>query len=168
MDKQTFYKRLADAIHRPLLPFDIELLNIACELDVDDKRRLEFEVNEGLRDTIKGRIPEFIPLQEVPARASEGNYGYWLYDRRTATWIIGMSRGTHEHLAGLLYGIYNGDNDSVFTIEANAEKYIKQHYGFFVSGAANMYIPIKDEGCVLTDDEQIFNQVKGNLQWRGI
>ena len=168
MDKQEFYAQISKVVNRPLNKLEINLLDIACEPDADDKRRLEIEVEEGMRSTLKGRIPEFIALNDIPARAAEGNYGYWLYDRNTKTWLIGLSKGTHEHLAGTLYGIMVEGKVSAWGIETAAEKYIEEHLGFFVSGAMNMYIPIKDDGCILTAEEQVFNQVKGNLGWRGI
>jgi hypothetical protein len=168
MEKQDFYARLAEVIERPLTELETELLDMACELDAAEKRRLELDVEADARSTIKGRVPEFIPLAEVSTRAAEGSYGYWLYDRRTKTWLIGMSRGTHEHLAGLLHRILTGAGDGFFSLDTAAERYIEEHLGFFVSGAMNMYIPIKDEGCVLTDEEQVFDQLKGKLSWRGI
>ena len=165
MDKQDFYARLSEVVKRPLTALEVKLLDIAC--DPEDLEGLKRGVDGGWIKSLKGKVPEFIPLQDAEARLSEGQVNYWLYDRKTQVWLINIAKGHHEHLAGILYGIFT-DTDSVCATETNAEKYIEEHYGFFVSGALNMYIPIKDDGCVLTAEEQVFNQAKGSLKWRGI
>ena len=165
MNHTEFYQKITDVIHRPLTKLEIEFLDIACL--PEGLEQLKENLKEGWIETLQGRIPEFVGLDEAKARWSEGPTGLWLYDRNTRTWIIGMKRGSHEHLAGTLYGIYN-NSTSAFNIEVDAEMYITKHYGFFVSGAFNSYIPIKDDRYVLTPEEQIFEIAKGIRPWRGI
>jgi hypothetical protein len=54
---------------------------------VGDIARVERGVDEGWiePDEIKGKLIEFISLDDVPQRFSEGKYGYWLYDHTTKT-----------------------------------------------------------------------------------
>lgn len=165
MDVNAFYERIEKFINRPLTELEVDFLDIACL--PENLERLEEGLAGGWIDTLKGKVPEFISLEDVESRLSEGTIGYWLYDRNTKTWIINMNRGSHEHLAGTLYGIFD-DNTKAYTIERDAEKYIEEQLGFFISGAMNMYIPIKDDRCILTVDEQVFNEAKGPHCWRGI
>lgn len=96
----------------------------------------------------------------------------WLYDRKSKTWIVGIF-GSHEFIVGALYAVYNNllDEDGYATgmeLEEYAEKYVEEGYGFYVSGSMNMWIPIKGDDVHLTEEEQIFNSLKGKLSWRGI
>lgn len=168
MSKDEFYARLAAAIGRPLSGLESELLDIACEPKAHGKRRLETATRPEHLEELRGRIPEFIPLEDVASRAAAGAYGYWLFDRKTQTWLIGLSGGTHELLAGVLYGVLQGDEDAVFEHEESAEKYINECCGFFVSGAMNLCVPIKAERYVLEGQERIFEKLKGQLDWRSL
>lgn len=147
MTKDDFFTRLESSLGRALTN---------SELD---------QLNPPLKTNYRYSVPEYLDISEVGARVAEGKAGYWLYDKTTRTWIINMNIGSHEVFTGTLYNIithqYLWEDDA-------AEKYIKEHYGFFLSGAMNMYIPIKDEFYNLSAEELIFDKAKGPLNWRGI
>jgi hypothetical protein len=114
MTKSMFYARLSTVLDRRLTPLELTLLDLACgDTEPDDV--------------------EFILLPEVATRLAEGAVGHWLYDRRTKTWLINLPAGIHVHLMGVLYGIYT-EVDLAWDTEVQAERYIEEHYGFFLSG----------------------------------
>ena len=153
MDKLDFYQKLEKIIGRSLDDLEVALLD-------DVLKPSAFERN---------RTVEFIPIENAQERATNGNLGHWLYDRKTQTWIINMGFASHECLMKILYAIYTNRTDD-WCDDEFAEEYILQHYGFFLSASMNMYIPIKDDKLVLTKEEQVFDlpNVKGRLDWRGI
>lgn len=158
---EGFYERLEAAIGRPIDDEDKDFLNISLRVERPATIARYREDGEDPR----GLYTEYIPLEHVAARLAEQKIGHWLYDRRLKLWFINLNRGAHEHLMGTLYRLYTGAD---LWAEEAAEKYILEHYGFFVSGSMNCYIPIKDDHCVLTPEEAIFEKAKGQLAWRGI
>jgi hypothetical protein len=148
MEKGDFFARLELFVNRNLTISEIDLLNIPLKS------------SDGY-----GRGIEFLDISEVEDRLAKGDIGYWLYDKTTKTWIVNMTSGGHELLTGCIYDILT---DSDEWQEDAAEKYLTEHFGFFVSGSMNNYIPMKDENYILADDEYIFNRAKGRLHWRGI
>lgn len=142
MTKNDFIARLETIAGRNLTDFELDQLQIAF-----------------------GNVTEFVDISEVNNRFAAGKVGYWLYDKATKTWVINMKTGSHEIFAGTLYNI---QSDEELWEEDAAEKYIREHYGFFVSGVMNMYIPIKDELYILSAEEVVFDKAKGHLNWRGI
>lgn len=109
---------------------------------------------------------EYVDLADAAERYARGKVGLWLYDKRTMVWIVGLQAGAHEQLAATLYGIYN-DNPFGRSRES-AAKYVQHHYGFYLSGAMNLRVPIKADDYQLSPEEEIFNSAKGGLAWRSV
>lgn len=153
MNKKEFYLLIEEVINRSLTELEIELLDIVCESDSST-----YSSNCILL--------EYVHITDMPIRVMRGSCGYWLYDRKTKVALLGLERGLHEQLMSTLYAIYT--NSNYLSFEDNAEHYINQCMGFYLSGSLNMHIPIKADQCILSQNEQIFNTSKGKLSWRGI
>ena len=166
MTKEEFYGHIANITGRPLT--ERQALRLDCGCEPEDLEGTMRGIDGGWIKSLRGKVPEFIPIHNAPARLAEGTIGWWLYDRKSATWIINMNRGTHELMAGALYDVYSDEPSDWINLDALAEKYIDEGYGCFVSGSMNMYIPIKDDSFILTEHEQVLDRAKGSLKWRGI
>lgn len=166
LTKEDFLARIETAVNRPLLDVEKDILSIG-EQKVD-MSRLQLRLDAGFIDTTRGYITEFIDVCDVATRLAEKRIGYWLYDRATKMWVINMERGAHTVFAGALHTILSGGDIVMASSDEDAEKYILEHRGFYVSGAMNMYIPIKDEKMRFTPEEEVFELARGTLGWRGI
>ena len=159
---EGFITRLEATLERPLSDFEHKLLQIS--LEVERPTEIKYRQEDG--EDIRGLYTEYIPLEHAAERYAQGRIGRWLYDRRLKLWFINMNSGAHVQLMATLYRLY--ENQPYGDSDAMADEYIDKHCGFFVSGALNLYLPVKADDCVLTPDEAIFEQARGRHVWRGI
>lgn len=165
--RDMFIQRVEQVIGRQLTKSELGTL-VGNVLDFDQEMFDDYKERGWLDGKSSRKFLEFHPIEQVPDRVSgkEWDFGYWLYDKKSKVFICNLKLGVHEVLTGTLYNIYQ--NSEYNDYETGAEKYLDEHYGFYCSGSMNMYIPMKDEKYEFTDEEQIFESIRGRLEWRGV
>lgn len=99
----------------------------------------EFEIYDNPRRPrgLPG-IVELYDLSEVKRVIDNPlvNLNNFFFDRGTNTFILNMRRGSHESFAALLYCHYNSGEHDFVNPENQAELYLNQGRGFFLSSAS--------------------------------
>ena len=164
MNHLEFYKHLETVVGRKLTDLEADMLDITCAPPHHIAERV---LKNEPEEWDEGRYPIFVHLKDVEEHYKKGKYGWWLYDKTSKIWITNIESGSHVVMAGMLYQIFK-NSDRYINSDESADLYIEEHMGFFVSASMRMYIPIKADDYVLTEEEAIFEKAKGSLKWRGI
>lgn len=164
--RSGFLALLEETIGRPL--HDYELLELTAVINEEDTYITKAKTGVYVDPKLNERAafysePTYHHLSDVKGLDLTNG---WLYDRRMKVLIHGLFGG-HELFAKTLYAIYN---DIEWFDEEDAEKYINENYGCFISRTCNMFVPIKADTFIFTDEEYVLDstKVKGQLGWRGV